>query len=95
MCGARVGGGLRALGHAVVAHDGGDPQPVVGEHASAALGLAFAVLRLVTPAVTASSSRQNDSDRSLPASVKLWKRSTEIKPSICSSSARKVAAIAR
>src|SRR5437867_920596 len=43
---------------------------------------------------TASSSRQNDSDNNLPGSVRLWKRSTEMKPSICSSSTRSVAAMA-
>src|SRR5262249_43541743 len=47
--GARVGWGLSAFGHAVVAHNRGDPQPVVGEHAAAALGLAGAVLLLIAP----------------------------------------------
>ena len=37
----------------------------------------------------ASSLSQNDSDRSLPGSVRLSKRSTEMKPGIFSSSARK------
>ena len=42
---------------------------------------------------TASSSRQNDSDRSLPGSVSDWNRSTEMKPSIFSKSGFSFAAI--
>jgi hypothetical protein len=45
--------------------------------------------------ITASSSRQNDSERILPSSVRLAKRSMEMKPSIFSSSGRSAAAMSR
>jgi len=42
--------------------------------------------------MTAVSSRQNETDSSLLGSLRLWNRSFEMKPSICSSSARNLAA---
>src|SRR3977135_1013919 len=46
---AIVRGLIAPLAHAVVAHDGGDPQPVVAEHAAASCLLRGAMLRLVAP----------------------------------------------
>src|SRR5580704_14151682 len=46
------------------------------------------------PAI-ASSSRQNDSDRTLPGSLRLWNRSIEMNPSIFSSLGFSAAAISR
>src|SRR5262249_47056073 len=47
----RIGRRLRAFRHAVIAHHGRDPQPVVGEHAAAPRGLAFAVMDLIAPGI--------------------------------------------
>ena len=78
---------LGALVEAVVADDCGDAQAVAGEDAAAAGLLRLrGALRVLRQALTAASSRQNDSDRILPGSVRLWKRSTEMKPSMPSSS---------
>src|SRR5205807_9320641 len=47
--GAGVGRRLGAIGHAVVANDGADAQPVVGKDAGAPCGLGCAVAGVVAP----------------------------------------------
>ena len=68
---ARIRGACATLRHAVVAHDRRDPQPIVREHPAAAGRLTLRWSSWFRQLRTASSSRQNDSDSSLPGSVRV------------------------
>src|SRR5215469_1076349 len=66
---------IAAIRHPVIAQNRSDARPVIGEHATSAQSLNFAVLRLIPPARDSRLAHQNERVNSFPGSVKLSNRS--------------------